>query len=493
MKATTIFRVSIAVLVVLAAIALYPYVQGFFPSAKKSVTPTAVPTATMPATLDVQGTQWGQSTCYIGAVEGSSQFNIADMRDLGLNTYRLYGGMQRWEPQDDDGVYGSPTIQQIKENPAVINWAAWDKIMTNPPKGSDYWWVGGTPSWQGNARTLLSSLQKADIRTVITLRNWDEQNHPSWAPNPPHTQADWNEWWEYVFALVYWLNVRNHYDINDFEVHNEPNIFHQGWHGSEGQYLTFVKYTHDAIDFVYRTYLPGRQYHIYAPAISAVPGGKLWPRDALQQVPDSFDSLSVHVYDNDITSYTEQVHTWLDQTNHSNYPVWLTEWGSFTKQYTSIPFSVDLLNNLIRGSRPGKDYIYGSQIFSLYDYATNFTGLISSTGQRRPAYFAMRMGIRALQGCRPTYQSTTSTPDVQSITTKDNNQNLYLLVSNTSGTNQYTVSANLAKLRMSGAGTMWQFDATHMDTVVGKPQLRNGRITFVVPANCAVLFKFAPA
>jgi hypothetical protein len=30
-------------------------------------------------------------------------------------------------------------------------------------------------------------------------------------------------------------------------------------------------------------------------------------------------------------------------------------------------------------------------------------------------------------------------------------------------------------------------------TVVGKPQLRNGKITFVVPANGAVLLKFAPA
>src|SRR5205823_7052884 len=49
-------------------------------------------------TLTVSGTQWSVTSQYLGANEGSSQFNINDLVDLGINTYRLYGGMSRWEP-----------------------------------------------------------------------------------------------------------------------------------------------------------------------------------------------------------------------------------------------------------------------------------------------------------------------------------------------------------------------------------------------------------
>src|SRR5687768_15419298 len=59
------------------------------------------------ATVTVSGTQWGISTCYLGATEGNVRFNINDLTDIGYNTYRVYGGMQRWEGVDDDGVYGS--------------------------------------------------------------------------------------------------------------------------------------------------------------------------------------------------------------------------------------------------------------------------------------------------------------------------------------------------------------------------------------------------
>ena len=100
------------------------------------------------------------STCYIGATEGNVRFNVADLQDAGLNTYRIYGGMSRWERQDDDGVYGSPTIDQIKANPNLVNWTWWDNIMTTPPDGSDYHWSGepGT-TWQGNARTIFRHLK----------------------------------------------------------------------------------------------------------------------------------------------------------------------------------------------------------------------------------------------------------------------------------------------------------------------------------------------
>jgi hypothetical protein len=84
--------------------------------------------------------------------------------------------------------------------------------------------------WQGNARTIFGALQAAGIRPILTLRHVENYGTPAWAQrlNPPRSPEDWNEWWEHVFATVYWLNVHNDYHVNDFEVHNEPNNATEG-------------------------------------------------------------------------------------------------------------------------------------------------------------------------------------------------------------------------------------------------------------------------
>ncbi|MGB7891001.1 MAG: hypothetical protein WCF82_03620 [Microcoleus sp.] len=46
-------------------------------------------------TIKSSGTAAGVSTRYIGAVEGNINFDIKDLQDLGINTYRIYGGMSR--------------------------------------------------------------------------------------------------------------------------------------------------------------------------------------------------------------------------------------------------------------------------------------------------------------------------------------------------------------------------------------------------------------
>ena len=109
------------------------------------------------ATIQVSSTVIGNSTRYIGACEGNVDFDPADIADLGINTYRLYGGMSRWETEDDDGIYGLPTISQIKQNPNLIHWSHWDTVMSYPTTGTDYA-ASGNPEalWQGNARTILS-------------------------------------------------------------------------------------------------------------------------------------------------------------------------------------------------------------------------------------------------------------------------------------------------------------------------------------------------
>jgi hypothetical protein len=76
------------------------------------------------------------------------------------------------------------------------------------------------------------------------------------------------------------------------------------------------------------------------------------------------------------------------------------------------------------------------------------------------------------------------------ITAKDAEGTMYLLVTNSSRETSYNVHADLSALITSGTGTMWQFDATHNDVIVGHPTLSNGHVTFTIPSMAAVLITF---
>ena len=443
------------------------------------------------AAIKISGTAAGVSTRYIGAVEGNINFDLKDLADLGINTYRIYGGMSRWEPEDDDAKYGWPEISQIKANPNTINWAHWDKMMTNPPNGSDYWWSGepGTV-WKGNARTIFNGLKQAKIRPVVSIRNVDNSWSPSWALqlNPPRNQEDWNEWWEHVFATVYWLNVRNNYGVDDWEIHNEPDNRDQGWGGTRADYFELVKVAKDAIDFVYKTYLPDRTYHIHGPKTV---GGSNWPAAALQEIPNYFDTVNVHNYDADISNYTRKLHGWMNGTILADSPLWLGEWGSYEISYSDLSLALTLIKNLIRGSQPGDNYVYGSHIFCLYDWGKPglAEGLLGSNGKRRAGYYALRMGIRALQGGKTTFFPIANSANLMAVATKDTSNHVYLLAVN-SQPKSYTVNADVSALLKVGTGIVREFSSRAMDEVVGKLTLKDGNTTFSVAGNTAVLIQF---
>lgn len=444
-------------------------------------------------TLTVSGTQSGVSSQYLGANEGSSQFNINDLVDLGINSYRLYGGMSRWEPTNAESTYGSPSIAQIEANPAVINWAFYDNIFTNPPGGSDYSWSASTGIPPVSAATIIGDLNSNNITPIIVLRNKDNNGNPAWSPNPPVTTNDWNVWWEHVFATVYWFNVRNNYVVDNWEVHNEPNNSGQGWAGTEAQYMTFIQYTADAIHWVYSNYLPGRTPHIYAPVTSNCCS---WALSAMQtEGPSVFDSLDFHDYQSN-PSEIATLRADMNANGYAGAPAWITEMGSY-KQNTYNGQSTD--NNIIvawwiQASEPGNNYVSGVELFSLYDWGSGYTsgvihGSYPSAETYTPGYYAMRIAARALVGGRPTYPVTSSLKNVESVVTKDSAGHYYLIASNT-GSPAVTMTANLSALITSGTGTQWEFSSTNNDAIVGSPTLSNGIITFSIPTNATELLKF---
>ncbi|HET6313399.1 MAG TPA: hypothetical protein VFH60_06150, partial [Chloroflexia bacterium] len=249
-----------------------------------------------------------------------------------------------------------------------------------------------------------------------------------------------------------------------------------------------------AIHYVYSTYLPGRTPHIYA---SVTKGGSSWPDSTMKNAGAYFDSVDIHNYNSDTTSYTRQVHGWMNANGKANAPLWLSEWATYRGGYQNAGTGVKtIINNLIRGSRPGNDYIYGSHLFTFYDWDgfaggfQNFQGLVGPTGTKLASFYALRMGTRALNGCKATYQSTANNSNLLAITTKDAAGSVYLLVTNSAANTSYTVDANLSALLSSGTGTLYQFDSTHNDVVNGSPVLSNGHVTFPIPGTSAILLKY---
>jgi hypothetical protein len=100
------------------------------------------------------------------------------------------------------------------------------------------------------------------------------------------------------------------------------------------------------------------------------------------------------------------------------------------------------------------------------------------------------MAVRALQGCRATYQTAASEWDVLAITTQDGEGKVYLLASNVSPAAR-TVDADPPALITDSTGTLWEeYSAEHLGEIVGSsPTLDSGHIVFEIPATGAALIE----
>lgn len=472
------------------ACGLLAMVLGYGPAEARAAEEAPAPTAA-DAKITVSPDQWGVSTRYIGGTEGSARFDIDELTDCGINTLRIYGDMSRFEPTDDGGEYGSPSIAQIKADPDVIPWKRWDEVMDSIY--SPHIEVSeGQPelTW----RHVFEQLKQAGVRPVISLRNRDTHFKPDWSPAVPQTEADWNEWWEYVFAMAYWLNVRNDYRVDDFEVLNEPdNSPSQGWTGTREQYFEMVRKTKDALDYVYRTYVPGRTYHVHAPATA----GPRWVPSLLAEVGDHFDSLNVHNYAWwDKGEFVRKMHRHLAESGHPEYPIWLSEWGTYDVSYDVPYMALAVVENLIRFSQPGDDHVYGSHLFSFYDWVYDGNagwGIVKGDGTRHATYYALRLANRALKDAKPTFKATTDGADLMAIATREADGKINLLVLNWSETVSYNVHADLSGMVEDGTGEIRQFSAEVRDEVVGETTVTDSGSEFGAPAYSVVLVTYARA
>lgn len=429
--------------------------------------------------LVVRNERWGVTTRFIGANEGNDLFRIGDLKECGINTWRIYGDRARFEPAGGDGGYGARSIEEIRKDPRVVPWKKWDRRMgsTGPENARVSW------------REVFRDLKEASIRPVVSLRNRGTIWTPDRGPVPGGDGAreeDWSGWWEYVFSFVYWLNVRNDFGVDDFEVPNEPREpGGRGWIGTVEEYLEVVRRTRDAIDHVYTAWLPGRTCRLYAPGT----GGD-WAREALDKAGDRLDGISVHLYGSDFPDRdVPSLHVLVKGAGREDCPIWNTEWGTRDRSYEDVDVALDVLASMILGCRPGRYYLHGSHLWRFYDWDGR-GGIVHADREPSLTYHAFRMGVRALQGGRPTHETRAFSPHLVAITTSAGGGYDLLVVNPSAFPHQ--IEADVSALVDRAAVRVLLFNKGSLGAEVPAGHVSDGKCRLVVPEKSAIQARFTP-
>ncbi|MBD0256025.1 MAG: DNRLRE domain-containing protein, partial [Cytophagales bacterium] len=448
--------------------------------------------AQAPATVAVSGTQAGISTRYMGMQGGDSPSATAfidAVDDLGLNAFRFFTTMNRYEPEDDVPGYGYPTREQLlAADPSdllgtntLIDWSKYE-VQLNRDRDN-----GQTDA------VRFAMFREKGIKVLANLQL--NQRGPDWAPTfaTTPTQADKDEWWQSCYANALLLNKKHDFRIDDYEIGNEPNLGSEGFRGTMATYYEMVRIAKDAIKEAYARHLPGRTYRIYAPAPAWDDFG--WIDGVLKNVPDDFDHVSFHKY-GVLTSMDQgvrNVRNWA-----ANRQVWLTEWGTWENgfdqtQVNNLSVNIDWIKLIMTMSTPGASYVDGWHYYKLFHsgYAGG-DGLIDKRTfpyKKEKAYYGLRLGIRALNGGKPVYGTQTSTGDLTASTSRNADGTYSTLIANTSNSYAYRAELNLSSLVADQEKvTLYRFDAANNDARFRGPALVGGKTQVIVPPKGAVLY-----
>ena len=419
----------------------------------------------------------GISTKYMGVTGSHRDFDVTVFKDLGINTNRLFSSVESFEPIDDNDDYGKPSIDEVKANINIIPWAKWDNVIIS-----------------NGFKDYLDAMKSINVKVIINLRT----NSTGWMANIPKTPEDENEWWEHCAALAYWLNVRNDYQMDDYQLFNEPDHgYGQEFGGASVEdYVRLARLANDALGFVYTHYLPGRKFETYGPVTS---WANSWITDMLTKGGDVFSNVDFHQYSSK-TQFTDAIgaaHGMMNTTGYAGLPVWMSEWGSYdfdlpnVRQNNSVPFAIKMINNVINMCAPGDGHITG---WDYYNYASGSYGdeILDENNEPRTVYYALRLAIRGLKGGKPIYSCNVSNNKLKAIASKDEDGTINLLVTDTSSIQSHTVNINLSALSVvtGSATTISRYDASNEDvSSVGPTVGSNGVVQITIPPSGAVLIK----
>ncbi|MDD2889905.1 MAG: T9SS type A sorting domain-containing protein [bacterium] len=415
---------------------------------------------------------------YIGTVEGG-HFNINDLLDCGINSLRLYGDMSRLEPEDDDKIYGIPCVDSIKADSfssfsSLIPWAVWDSILTD----SIYWGTGISFD------KILKECSMNTIELVLGLRPIDIFGKPDWAPRFPYDQSDWNEWWEYCFAVTYWCNVQHDYKISHFQIHNEPDVLSQGWDGTFEEYVNLVKYGADAIRFASR--FSETKPYIHSPVVAQE--GSQYMSYTLQYADSFVDIVDYHNYSNNQTNAAKTVNSMVFNYNNDGIvePIWNSEWGTYSESYNSLSMALTTANNLFDFSLLDTSigtHCTGTNQFLMWDWG-ELDGLVNTDGSKNETYYAFRLCCRGMQGKKEILRNDYNS-NGRVMVTRDSSA-VYIIALEIKD----TLFVNAAQIGIgSGTGEYYVYDKAYKDSLVNSIVINNGIFKFFCPDSALVCVK----
>jgi hypothetical protein len=462
---------------------------------------------TLAATVNitVENNLVGQTMEYIGATE-SAAFYVDDLKDLGINAYRLWTKMAElewWDDDDaldglwDDSEYGTPTIADIKADQPngfsnTIPWADWWDVRFQEVQA----WRYGTQTRQG----IISALADNQIVPIVVLRTYDDQGAPemrpwaAWAPRPPVNQDFRTEWWEHAFAIAYWLNCRNSHNVTHFEVLNEPDFNGQGWSefgGTEADYVQLVQDAYDAVRFA--NDIVGIDTCIHAPVVANY--GSAYLSDSLDNADSSIQIVDYHTYADDPTTSIASVKSTIGDHNPDGEtePIWVSEWGALWSSYDTLDRALLTAEQLMTFAEDG---VEGITIFNMYDWSAAVGqdfGLIDLQDDgmggvnriRTETYYALRLMIRALKEAknRMAFNSNGLEPSGRAMVTQDDD-GLYIIVKNANGSVTVDISGVPG---YGGVATIYEYSAANRDAIVATSALTDGQFTFDAPASGLIL------
>ena len=413
--------------------------------------------------VTVQNTVIGRTPEFLGTVEGG-HWNVADLVDCGMNSVRLYCDMSRIEPTDDDGVYGLPSIAEIKANPNLVPWDLWDQRLNDPNR-----WGTGV-----SLARIFADCAANGIQPLICVRTRDIYMLPEWAPLPPFDEtnpAAVNELWEFCFALAYWCNVRHDYGFFEWQAFNEPDRESQGWTGTDVQYADFVKVMYDAVSYVNGLVGLPTWHHV-----GNSPG---WgPLDAALMYADPQSTVAdYHYYRHSQVAKGEDAaqRDLLYGTDGVHEPLWNSEWGTYTSSYDgTMGYTVaDDLYEFATFDTAVGCHCRGTSIFVMWDWG-GYDGLVNADGSRNPTYWAHRLMNRCLQGGKDRLQVDGAGRTLL-MATRDA-ACVYVVVLNSSS----DFSVDLSPLGIGNTtGTLYYFlPGSYNDEIAGQPPVTGGQASF---------------
>jgi len=427
------------------------------------------------ATLIVSDSVIGHTQNYIGTVEGG-HFNINDLIDCGMNAIPLYCDMARTEWRDDDGIYGSPSIDSIKADSSsgfsnTIPWAFWDSTLTD----STYWWTGISFD------ELVAQCSANEIEVILGLRPVNPEGRPPWAPRSPYDALDWNEWWEYCFAVAYWCNVRHNYNISHFQVHNEPDLPSQGWDGTLDEYIELIRYCTDAIRFA--NSFSGTETFIHSPVVSNVSSQYL--SYTIEHVDSFVDVVDYHEYStNQIGAANTAYSTIINYDNDGIIePLWVSEWGTFSESYNTLNMAIRMADNLFDFSMFDVSvgtHCLGTSQFLMWDWGM-FDGLVNADSSRNEAYYAFRLCNRGMQGAKKILQIQYD-GDGNIMATRDTNY-IYITGLNIND----SVHTDITQTGITeGFAYYYVYNENFKDSLMDTLIIENGNFSFFCPESALV-------